>query len=317
VKPCRPGVRAGATPGAVLLIVLLAGAAGSFPSLALGQGAKGGGSDQMVRIPGGTYPIGTERGRQDEQPAHRVTLERFWIDRYEVTNAEFVRFLEAVLADPSRDIRLVGSAAPGAADARVIRGADAVLLMEDTRAHDRRTLVALNDAESRIGVKDGRLVVQPGFELHPVNEVTWYGARAFCAWRGARLPTEAEWEAAARGREGRVYPWGDEPPTPERAVFGRGSNETEPVGGRPAGATPEGVHDLAGNLAEWTSTLHRPYPYRSDDGREDPDAPGERVTRGGDHVFDSTPEKLRATFRAGFSRAVAVGHRHIGFRCAR
>jgi iron(II)-dependent oxidoreductase len=246
-----------------------------------------------------------------------VALEPFWIDRYEVTNAEFVRFLEAVLADPSRDIRLVGDAAPGTADARVIRGADAALLMEDTRAHDRRTLVALNDAESRIGIKGGRLVVQPGFEQHPVNEVTWYGARAFCAWRGARLPTEGEWEAAARGREGRVYPWGDAPPTPERAVFARRSNETAPVGSHPRGATPEGVYDLAGNVAEWTSSLYRPYPYRPDDGREDPHATGERVTRGGDHVFDSTPEKLRGTFRAGFSRAVAVGHRHIGFRCAR
>lgn len=271
----------------------------------------------MVRIPGGAYTIGTDGGREDERPAHQVTLEPFRIDRYEVTNAEFVRFLEAVLADRSRDIRLVGSAAPGAADARVIRGADAVLLMEDTRAHDRRTLVALNDAESRIGIADGRLVVQPGFERHPVNEVTWYGARAFCAGRGARLPTEPEWEAAARGREGRVYPWGSEPPTPERAVFTRRSNETAPVGSRPAGATPEGVHDLAGNVAEWTSTLYRPYPYRPDDRREDPDAQGERVTRGADHVFDSTPEKLRAAFRAGFSRAVAVGHRHIGFRCAK
>lgn len=149
------------------------------------------------------------------------------------------------------------------------------------------------------------------------NEVTWYGARAFCAWRGSRLPTEAEWEVAARGREGRVYPWGNHPPTSARAIFGRHSNETEVVGSRPAGATPEGVHDLAGNVAEWTSTLYRPYPYCRDDGREAPDTPGERVTRGGDHVFDTAPEKLRATFRAGFSRNVTSGHRHIGFRCVR
>lgn len=301
--------------GSVLLIVLLAAVAGALPSLALGQG-QAGGSFEMVRILGGTYTIGAGDGRPDERPAHQVTLEPVWIDRYEVTNAQFVRFLEAVLADRSRDLQLVGDAAPGAADARVIRGADAVLLMEDTRAPDRRTLVALNDRDSRIGIKDGRPVVQPGFDQHPVNEVTWHGARAFCAWRGARLPTEAEWEAAARGQEGRIYPWGSEPPTPERAVYARRSNETEPVGSRPAGRTPEGVDDLAGNVAEWTSTLYRPYPYRPDDGREDPEAQGERVTRGGDHVFDSAPEKLRAAFRAGFSRAVAVGHRHIGFRCA-
>ena len=89
------------------------------------------------------------------------------------------------------------------------------------------------------------------------------------------------------------------------------------MGSRPKGATPERMHDLAGNVAEWTSSLYRPYPYRKDDGREDPEAAGERVTRGGDHVFDSTSEKLRTTFRAGFSRAPAVGHRHIGLRCAK
>lgn len=299
-------------------VLLAAGLAGALASPALGQpGAGGAPAAPMAAVPGGPYHLGGEGGRPDEQPAHTVVLAPFSIDRFEVTNAGFLAFLEAVLADRSRDVRLAGDAAPGTADGRVIQGADAVLLMEDTRAPSPRTLVALNDAESRIGVRGGRLHVEPGFEHHPVNEVTWPGARAFCAWRGARLPTEAEWEAAARGRAGRTYPWGEEPPTPARAVFGRRSNETEAVGGRPAGATPEGVHDLAGNVAEWTSTLYRPYPYRADDGREDPSAAGERVTRGGDHVFDASPERLRAGFRAGFSRAPFVGHRHIGFRCAR
>lgn len=271
----------------------------------------------MVLIPAGTYVIGRDEGPQDERPAHRVALDAFWLDRYEVTNAEFVAFLEAVLVEPSRAVQLVGDAAPGTANHRQIRGEGAPLLLENTRAPDPSTLVALNDDESRIGIRNGRLFVQPGFERHPVNEVTWNGARQFCAWRGARLPSEAEWEAAARGQEGRTYPWGEAPPDARRAVFGRRSNETEAVGGRPLGATPQGVHDLAGNLAEWTSTLYRAYPYRKDDGREDLAASGERVTRGGDHVFDSTPGKLRTSFRGGFSRAVAVGHRHIGLRCAR
>jgi formylglycine-generating enzyme required for sulfatase activity len=271
----------------------------------------------MVSIAGGAYPMGSAEGLADERPAHTVQLAPFEIDRYEVTNAQFVKFLQVLIDDPARGVRLVGNAAPGMADARNIQGPGAALLMENTGKPDRRTLVALNDDESRIGIRDGRLFVQAGYESHPVNEVTWNGARAYCAWRGARLPTEAEWEAAARGREGRPYPWGTEPPSGERAVFGRRSNHTDAVGSHPPGATPEGVHDLAGNVAEWTSTLYQPYPYRADDGREDPDAHGERVTRGGDHVFDSTPEKLRASFRGGFSRAPAVGHRHIGFRCAR
>jgi iron(II)-dependent oxidoreductase len=271
----------------------------------------------MVQIPGGSYTLGANEGLPDERPAHQVTLRAFEIDRHEASNAEFIVFLEQVVADPQSQLRLMGDAAPGRVDERVLRGAGAVLLMENTGAPDARTLVALNDDESRIGVRNGRFFVQAGFERHPVNEVTWNGARRYCAWRGARLPTEAEWEAAARGREGRRYPWGSAPPDANRAVFGRRSNETGAAGERAAGATPEGVHDLAGNVAEWTSSLYRPYPYRAEDDREDADAPGERVTRGGDHVFDSTAEKLRTTFRAGFSRAPAVGHRHIGFRCAR
>ena len=252
---------------------------------------------QMVSIAGGAYPIGSADGLPDERPAHTVRVAPFEIDRYEVTNTQFAAFLQAAVEDPERR--------------------DAALIAENTAAPDPRTLVALNDDESRIALREGRFVVQPGFERHPVNEVTWNGAREYCAWRGARLPTEAEWEAAARGLEGRRFPWGSEPPGAQRAVFGQRSNQTRPVGQRPAGATPQGVHDLAGNVAEWTSSLYRPYPYRADDGREDPAHPGERVTRGGDHVFDSSPDKLRASFRGGFSRAVAAGHRHIGFRCAR
>lgn len=297
--------------------ISLLGAIGLLAAAAFGQEHRPGADAAMVRIPGGTYTIGSETGGADERPAHPVALEPFWIDRFEVTNAEFLAFLESVLADAQRDIRLAGDAAPGSADARVIQGSGAGLFMEGLRTVNPPAFVALDDEQSRIGISGGRLFVEPGFEKHPVNEVTWYGARAFCVWRGARLPTEAEWEAAARGFEGRTYPWGDQPPTSDRAVFGRRSNQTGAVGGRPAGATPDGVHDLAGNVAEWTSTLYRPYPYRADDGREDPNADAERVTRGGDHVFDSQPEKLRGAFRAGFSRAIASGHRHIGFRCAR
>lgn len=146
-----------------------------------------------------------------------------------------------------------------------------------------------------------------------MTEVSWYGARRYAAWAGGRLPSEVEWEAAARGDQGRTYPWGDEPPTDQRAVFGRGPGQTLPVGTHPAGVTPLGVHDLAGNVDEWTSSLYRPYPYGAEDGREDPQPTDERVTRGGNHVYSSANE-MRSAYRAGFSREPDRGHRYIGFR---
>jgi formylglycine-generating enzyme required for sulfatase activity len=264
-----------------------------------------------VRVDGGAYMVGSDAGPRDARPAHTAALGPFLIDRHEVTNAEFAAFLNTLDARPIRDAP-AGRVARGDVD-----GGDADRLFEADPGPGRRRLVELDDEHSRVAIAGGRFAPQPGYERHPAVEVTWEGARAYCHWRGARLPTEAEWEAAARGREGRTYPWGNAQPTPGRAVFGRRSGETEPVGSRPAGATREGVHDLAGNVAEWTSSLYRPYPYDPADGREDPAAEGERVTRGGDHVFDSAPERLTGFFRSGFSRAPDRGHRHVGFRCAR
>lgn len=261
----------------------------------------------MIAIPGGSYPIGAAGGAADTAPAHEVRLEPFRIDATEVTNAHFVDFLATL------DVRIQRDAPAGGVTPGDVRGLDAGRLFTDGAA---RVLIELDDSDARIALSTGRFVPAPGFADHPVTEVTWYGAIAYCRWRGARLPSEAEWEAAARGHAGRTYPWGDAPPTPERAVFGRPRGAHEPVGRRPAGATPEGVHDLSGNLAEWTSTLYRPYPYRPDDGREDLEAAGERVTRGGDYVFDTAPDRLTTYFRGGFSRDIEHGHRHIGFRCA-
>ncbi len=263
---------------------------------------------EMVDIPAGTYTIGSDVGPGDARPAHAVTLDGFAIDRHEVTNAAFAEFLNTL------DVEVMRDAPAGAVDARHLRGPDAPRLLTDTSP---RPIAELDDSDARIALQGGRFVAAPGYERHPAPESTWYGARAYCAWRDARLPTEAEWEAAARGARGVRYPWGDEPPDASRALYGRPRGQTLPVGSHPAGATPEGVHDLAGSLAEWTSSLYRPYPYVAGDWREDPDAAGERVTRGGDYVFDNTPERLTVHFRGGFSRAPEHGHRHIGFRCAR
>lgn len=243
-------------------------------------------------------------------PEHRVELKSFRIDRTEVTNAQFAEFLNALPVKPA------GSALGGKVAPANIPRAFHPMLLEFSSRPSPYTLIDLDDEDARIGVREGRFVPNPGHDEHPVTEVTWAGAAAYCRWRGARLPSEAEWEAAARGREGRAFPWGDAMPTSELAVIGLPSGTTVPVGSRPRGATPEGLEDLAGSLLEWTSSLERPYPYREDDGREDSRAPGERIARGGNYIFDDTPDKLVSWNRTVAYRNPATGHRQIGFRCA-
>ncbi|HJY78792.1 MAG TPA: SUMF1/EgtB/PvdO family nonheme iron enzyme [Burkholderiales bacterium] len=268
----------------------------------------------MVRIPGGIYTMGSPAqhplANKAAMPEHRVELESFRIDRTEVTNAQFAEFLNALPVKPS------GTALGGQVAPENIPKAFHPVLLEFSSRPSPYTMIDLDDEDARIGVRDGRFVPNPGHDEHPVTEVTWAGAAAYCRWRGARLPSEAEWEAAARGREARVFPWGEAMPTPELAVIGLPSGTTVPVGSRPKGATPEGLLDLAGSLLEWTSSLDRPYPYRATDGREDARAPGERSARGGNYIFDDTPDKLVAWNRTVAYRNPATGHRQIGFRCA-
>lgn len=289
-------------PAAVAAVFLIMVVAGAF--------AADRAQPPMVRVDGGAYPIGADTGGASNRPRHAVTLRPFLIDAFEVSNGRFAEFLNSLDARPIRD------AAAGTLRLDDVVGRDAGRVIGGPVATP-RPYIELDDEDARIGASGGRFVPEPGFADRPVAETTWVGAAAYCAWRIARLPTEAEWEAAARGREARTYPWGEAPPTPERAVFGRARGDTEPTRSLPAGATPEGVSHLAGNMAEWTSTLFKSYPYDAADGREDLAAAGERVTRGGDHVFDVAADKLTGYFRDGFSRNPLRGHRHIGFRCAK
>jgi formylglycine-generating enzyme required for sulfatase activity len=149
------------------------------------------------------------------------------------------------------------------------------------------------------------------YPRHPRNCVTWFEAKAFCEWRGARLPTEAEWEHAARGANGWEFPWGEHWLEVRFLSMVDTIRIPEPVGSFPAGRTPTGLDDMVGNVAEWMLD------WDSDYGPEhlvDPQGPASgtaRVVRGGG--FDGLPEYLTATAR--MARTPDRRRNYVGFRC--
>ncbi|MEF3275906.1 MAG: formylglycine-generating enzyme family protein [Chloroflexus sp.] len=170
----------------------------------------------------------------------------------------------------------------------------------------------------------------------PVTDVNWYEARAFCTWLSQqpdltlrlinaagqplpppsrlhfRLPTEAEWEHAARGVDGRRFPWGNTFSPKQANTREGGRAAPNPPGTYPDGRSPYGIEDMAGNVWEWTSSLDRPYPYRPDDGREDPDVPGRRILRGGCYANPQGYARCACRFRM----QPAMRNQFLGMRLA-
>jgi formylglycine-generating enzyme required for sulfatase activity len=219
----------------------------------------------MVYVPGGSFPMGSTEDNADalpdELPPHRVTLDSFWIDQTEVTNAHFVQFLN----------EHGNSGAPGV------------------------SMIILDQGYARISqVDDWFATTEASLDL-PVLMVTWHGAAAYCEWAGGRLPTEAEWEYAARGPDGNLYPWGNTPPTCDLANYGDCNRAAAHVGSRPAGASWCGAQDMAGNVWEWVADWFGPYTGRP---RENPTGPATGdvpVLRGGG--WHSPRWELRAAYR--------------------
>ena len=221
----------------------------------------------MVVVPAGEFTMGSATGDSDEQPEHKVHVDSFSMDLYEVTVGQYAAFLQAKGIDPPADWKRMNQSAN---------------------------------------------------QKRPIANVDSTDASAFCKWAGKRLPTEAEWEKAARGADGRVYPWGNEAPTPLHANFGKSEWDNHavlaPVGSFEAGKSPYGIYDMAGNVWEWVSDLYD-YNYYKISPSKNPTGPstgGTRTIRGG--AWKSNPRALRSANRSLIS---PTDQGLNGFRCAK
>lgn len=242
---------------------------------------------EMILIPEGEFVRGSERGDTDEVPVRTLYQDAFYMDKYEVTVAQYRACVDAGVCVPPEKFR-------GAQHSY--------------------------EADFCNGPRSDR-------DNHPINCMRWWEADQYCKWVGKRLPTEAEWEKAARGSDGRRFPWGDEQANCERAVIddggdGCGRESTWPVGSFPQGASPYGVMDMSGNVWEWVSDWYGKDYYAEAPSRNplnQTPSPLEsappKVLRGGSWA-DQTELIHRTANRVQYNPNTSPDYT-IGFRCAR
>ena len=230
----------------------------------------------MMFVPAGEFSMGSESGSDDEKPIHSVTLDAYYIDKYEVTNAAYKRCVDAGGCEPPKQ----------------------------SSSYTRSAYYS-----------------NPEFDEYPVIYVDWNMANAYCEWRGpstgsgqARLPTEAEWEKAARGLDGRTYPWGENVDC-DKANYNRCVGDITKVGSYLDGVSPYGLYDMAGNVWEWVADWYDSE-YYANSPSSNPLGPSSgqyRVLRGGS--WDVNDNGVRSAYRVGVTPDVI--YYGVGFRCAR
>jgi len=306
----------------------------------------------MVWIPGGEFTMGSnsDKAWPDEKPAHRVRVDGCWMDQTEVTNAQFQAFVDATgyvtTAEKPPSLEEIMKQSPPDTPAppkeKLVPGSLVFLPTKgpvDTRDYSQwwhwTPGASWRHPEGPASNLQGR-------EQHPVVQVSWDDAIAYTSWAGKRLPTEAEWEFAARGGlEGKAYVWGDEPFSEEKPqcniwqgefpyhnTLKDGFERTAPVKSFPPNGY--GLYDMAGNAWEWCADWYDRELYRRREGKGtvvNPTGPDhtidatqpfmpQRVQRGGSFLCnDSYCSRYRPSARHGCSPD--TGMSHVGFRCAK
>jgi formylglycine-generating enzyme required for sulfatase activity len=263
----------------------------------------------MLYVPSGEFEMGNQDGYTNEKPPHMVGLDDFWIDQTEVTNAMFQKFVEAT--SYKTDAQKIGQS-------YVYQEGKNIITVNKWKLVNGANWLHPEGSDSTI----------IGLDSYPVVQISWNDANAYCKWANARLPTEAEWEMAARGTDGRIYPWGNLPPKGTLAnladknldavwakkAINDGFEFASPVGIYPDGVSPFGALDMAGNAAEWVADLYQ-YDYYWRSPYSNPTGPASgvmRVMRGGQWSF--TADGLRSTARVPHSPTYSIDY--SGFRCA-
>ncbi|MBN2378334.1 SUMF1/EgtB/PvdO family nonheme iron enzyme [candidate division WOR-3 bacterium] len=243
---------------------------------------------EWILIPSGWFTMGSSEEDSEswpeERPQHDVYLDAYYISKCEITNEQFCEFLN-----------------------------------DYGNTYQGHTCIDLDPDECQIYYSDAdeKYYVETGMNDNPVIYVSWYGARGFCQWAGGRLPTEAEWEKAARGTDARKYPWGDTPPSSSLANYGGEIGASKSVGSYPDGASAYGCLDMAGNVLEWVADWYSPsyYEISPDSNPQGPESGTCPVKRGGSWYFAATT--LRCAFRHHDYDYPFDGWDDVGFRPAR